>query len=259
MSAGGSEPAVFSDHRDGVLVITINRPEAKNAVNRAVSEGISAAVDELNADPALRVGILTGAGGTFCAGMDLKAFLRGENVRIEGRGFGGLAQADVEKPLIAAIEGYALAGGFELALACDLIVASSGARFGLPEVKRGLAANAGGLVRLPRQFPSRLACEMVLTGATVTAEYLAAHGLINSVVAAGAALQAALELAGTIAQNGPLAVAVSKRVMRDAQDWSAEEMFERQNAMTRRVFESADAREGAVAFAEKRAPVWQNR
>jgi enoyl-CoA hydratase len=258
-NADTAGPAVITADHDGVLVITIQRPEAKNAVNRAVSEGLSAAVDELNTNPELRVGVLTGAGSTFCAGMDLKAFLKGENVRIEGRGFAGLAQADIDKPLIAAIEGYALAGGFELALACDLIVASTEARFGLPEVKRGLVANAGGLVRLPRQFPTRLACELVLTGAMVGAGYLAAHGLINRVVPAGTALEAALELAHVIAQNGPLAISVSKRVMRESQDWSSAQMFDRQNAMTRRVFESADAREGAIAFAEKRSPVWVNK
>jgi len=248
---------VLFDAQDGIAVITINRPDARNSVNRAVAEGIAKALDELEARADLKVGILTGAGGNFCAGMDLKAFLRKENVRIEGRGFAGLAEARIGKPLIAAVEGYALAGGFELALACDLIVASREARFGLPEVKRGLVANAGGLVRLPRQLPYRIAMQLALTGDTVSAGSLATYGLLNDIVEPGAALEAALVLARTIAANGPMALSVSKQVIQQSQDWTSGEMFERQGALTAPVFASADAREGATAFAEKRKPVWR--
>jgi enoyl-CoA hydratase len=248
---------VLFERRDGIAVITINRPDARNSVNRAVAEGITMALDELEASGDLQVGILTGAGGNFCAGMDLKAFLRNESVRIEGRGFAGLAQASINKPLIAAVEGYALAGGFELALACDLIVASREARLGLPEVKRGLVANAGGLLRLPRQLPYRVAMQLALTGDMVVAASLATYGLLNEIVEPGSALEAALALARTIASNGPMAVSVSKKVIQQSQDWSSVEMFDRQAALTAPVFASADAREGATAFAEKRKPVWR--
>jgi enoyl-CoA hydratase len=248
---------VIFEKVDGIGIITINRPEARNSVNRAVSEGVAAAIDELESSNALQVGILTGAGENFCAGMDLKAFVRGENVRIEGRGLAGLTQVKLKKPLIAAVEGYALAGGFELALACDLIVASREARFGLPEVKRGLVANAGGLVRLPRQLPYRIAMQLSLTGETITAAAIATYGLLNQVVEPGGALEAAKALARTIAANAPMALAVSKQVIQESQDWSSTEMFERQAALTKPVFASADAREGATAFAEKRKPVWR--
>ncbi len=166
-------PDVLVERGDGLIVITINRPEARNAVNRAVSYGVCEAVDELDARDDLRVGILTGAGGTFCAGMDLKAFLRGEVTRVEGRGILGIAMTPPRKPLIAAVEGYALAGGFEAVLACDLTVAARNAQFGIPEAKRGLAAAAGGLMRLPRLIPPRIAMELALTGDMISAERLA--------------------------------------------------------------------------------------
>jgi enoyl-CoA hydratase len=238
---------------DAVAIVTINRPEARNAVDRAVAEGLAHATEAAENEPGVRAGIVTGAGGHFCAGMDLKAFLRGEVVRIPGRGFAGITQAPLAKPWIAAVEGYAL----EIALACDLIVAGEDARFGLPEVKRGLVANAGGLMRLPRQMPRRIASELVLTGELVTPAWLASHGLINRVVASGTALDAALALAKQIAANGPLALKASKRVMQDSADWSSDELFERQNLITAPVFASADAREGATAFAEKRTPNWR--
>jgi enoyl-CoA hydratase len=244
---------------DGILTITINRPAAKNAVNRAVAEGIARAVDLLDGRADLRVGILTGAGGTFCSGMDLKGFLSGELPMIEGRGFGGLVERPPEKPLIAAIEGYALAGGFELSLACDLAVAAENARFGIPEAKRGLVAAAGGLVRLPRMAPYRVALELALTGEMIPAARAYELGLLNRIVPAGQALEGALALARAIVANGPLAVAASKRVMRDSASWSAEEMWPRQNAATSPIFASEDAREGAAAFAEKRAPNWKGR
>jgi enoyl-CoA hydratase len=246
---------VLTETRDGVLIVTLNRPEAKNAANRALSVGVAAAMDMLDGDANLRVGIITGAGGTFCSGMDLKAFLTGELPRVEGRGFAGLTEAPPRKPLIAAVNGYALAGGFEIALACDLIVANVDAKFGIPEVKRGLAAAAGGLVRLPRQIPQRLAMELALTGNFISAGRAYEMGLINRVVE-GDALEGALELAAVISANGPLAVAATKQVIREQQDWSQEEQWNRQNAITGSVFMSNDAREGAAAFAQKRAPNW---
>jgi len=247
---------VIFEVAEGIATITINRPEARNAVNATVALAIADACDQLDRRSDIQVGILTGAGGAFSAGMDLKAFLRGEDVKPYGRGFAGLTNARIRKPLIAAVEGPALAGGFEMALACDLIVASEASTFGLPEVKRGLVANAGGLVRLPRQLPYRVALELALTGAPISAQALLAHGLINRVTPAGQTLAVARELAAAIAANGPLAVAVSKQVMQASQDWPSTELFERQNAYTLPVFQSADAKEGASAFAEKRKPVW---
>jgi enoyl-CoA hydratase len=247
---------VIFEVADGVAVLTINRPEAKNAVNAAVALAIADATDQIDRRSDIQVAILTGAGGTFSAGMDLKAFLRGEDVKPRGRGFAGLTNAAIRKPLIAAVEGHALAGGFEMALACDLIVASESSKFGLPEVKRGLVANAGGLVRLPRQLPYRVALELVLTGSTVSAQELLSHGLINRVAPVGQSLAVARELAMIIAANGPMAVAVSKRVMQESQDWLSTELFDRQNEYTMPVFKSADAKEGATAFAEKRKPTF---
>ncbi|KAF1067611.1 crotonase/enoyl-CoA hydratase family protein [Variovorax sp.] len=250
---------VLVDSSDGILTITINRPQARNAATLAVARGIAAALDELDRRDDLRIGILTGAGGTFCAGMDLKGFLRGERPSIEGRGFGGLTAKPPVKPLIAAVEGYALAGGFELVLACDMVVAADNAQFGVPEVKRGLAATAGGLVRLPRQLPYRIALELALTGDMFPAARAYHYGLVNRLAAPGEALAEARRLAQTIAANGPLSVAASKRVVVESQDWPAAELWERQAALTEHVFSSADAREGSAAFAEKRKPVWQGK
>jgi enoyl-CoA hydratase len=254
-----SSSEVLTERSDGILVITLNRPEAKNAVNKAVAEAVSAALDELEGDGDLRVGIITGAGGTFCSGMDLKAFVRGETPVVEGGGFGGICERRVKKPLIAAVEGYALAGGFETAISCDLIVAAEDAKFGIPEVKRGLAAGAGGLVKLPKQIPSRLAMELALTGDFISAQRAYEIGLINQVVASGGALEAAKALAVKIAANGPLAVARSKEVVAAAQDWDSDEMFARQQPLLEEVMRSEDAIEGAMAFAEKRAPVWKGK
>ncbi len=251
-----TEQSVTLEIEAGIAVVTINRPQARNAVDGAVTIGLAAALDSVETRGDIAVGIITGAGGHFCAGMDLKAFLRGETVRASGKGFAGVVQAVSDKPWIAAVEGYALAGGFEIALWCDLIIASQAAKFGLPEVKRGLVANAGGLLRLPRQMPPRIAAEMVLTGDAMSAEALAVHGLINAIVPEGQALIAAKAFAARIALNGPLALAASKRVMRQSADWRSEEMFAAQNAITAPVFVSADAKEGARAFAEKRPPVW---
>ncbi len=249
-----SDP-VLTEVRGNILIVTLNRPEAKNAANKALAEGVAAAMDRLDSDNDLRVGIITGAGGTFCSGMDLKGFLAGETPQIPGKGFAGLTEAPPAKPLIAAVDGYALAGGFEIALACDLIVANKESKFGIPEVKRGLAAAAGGLVRLPRQIPQRLAMELALTGEFVSAQRAYEMGLINRIVD-GVALEGALQLAEAISANGPLAVAASKQVIREQQDWSQAEQWKNQYALTAKVFTSSDAREGAAAFAQKRAPNW---
>jgi len=254
-----SDDVVLVDVADGVMTITLNRPKAKNAVNKAVAEGVSAAIDELESNSELRVAIITGAGGTFCSGMDLKAFVTGELPVVEGRGFAGLVEYTVKKPVIAAVEGYALAGGFEVAISCDLIVAADDAKFGIPEVKRGLAAAGGGLIKLPKQIPSRIAMELALTGDFVDSQRAYDLGLINQVVPSGTALEAAKALAAKIAANGPLAVALSKQVVAQAQDWDSSEMFGKQQKMIMPVFTSEDAIEGATAFAEKRAPNWKGK
>ncbi|HEY3717954.1 MAG TPA: crotonase/enoyl-CoA hydratase family protein [Jatrophihabitantaceae bacterium] len=253
------EDAVLVEHRNGIAIITINRPQARNAVNRAVTLGVAAAVDELDARPDLTVGILTGAGGSFSAGMDLKAFLAGEDVGLAGRGLAGICQRPPRKPMIAAVEGWALAGGFEIALACDLIVAAENATFGIPEVKRGLVAGAGGLLRLPRRLPPAIAMELALTGDPLPAQDAHRYGLVNAVTPPGGALDGALALAGRITPNGPLAVAASREILANASDWSLEEGFVRQEAIVARIVVSADAREGALAFAEKRPAQWTGR
>ena len=249
---------VLTSEEDGILVVTINRPEAKNAMTKAAAEGIAAAMDRLDSDDNLRVGILTGAGGTFCSGMDLKGFLRGESPSIEGRGFGGIVQKPPEKPLIAAVEGYALAGGLELMIACDLVVANTGAKFGIPEVKRGLVAAAGGVMMLPDQIPERIAMELALTGDFIDSARAYELGLINRITD-GEALAAAKELAASIVANGPLAVRVSKQVIKQSRGWPMDERYTRQTQLIAPVFISEDAREGAAAFAEKRAPNWKGK
>jgi enoyl-CoA hydratase len=248
--------AVLTEVADGVAVITINRPEARNAVNGAVAKGIAGALDEFDARKDVSVLVLTGAGGTFSAGMDLKGFLTGDSPLAEGRGFGGIVERPPAKPIIAAVEGYALAGGFELALACDLIVASSEAKFGLPEVKRGLVAGAGGLLRLPQRIPYHAAMEIALSGDHYPASRLAELGLVNRLTAPGEALTAARELAAKIAQNAPLALAATKRVITQSADWQSSEQFAKQGEIINPVFGSKDAMEGAAAFAEKRRPEW---
>lgn len=239
-----------------VAVITLNRPKARNAINAALAQGLAAALDELEARRDVSVYVLTGAGGTFCSGMDLKAFVAGEFPHVEGKGFGGLVEAPPRKPMIAAVEGYALAGGFELVLSCDLVVASEAASFGLPEPKRGLVAAAGGLLRLPRRIPYHLAMEMALTGDFYSAAQLREFGLVNRVTPAGEALTEAKALAAKLAANAPLALAATKRIIVESADWSRAEMFAKQAEISDPVFTSKDAKEGAAAFAEKRAPNW---
>jgi enoyl-CoA hydratase len=243
---------------DGVIEVTINRPEARNAMTKAAAEAVAAAMDRLDAEADLRCGILTGAGGTFCSGMDLKGFLKGELPVAGDRGFGGLTNWTPTKPVIAAVDGYALAGGMELALACDLIVANADAKFGIPEVKRGLVAAGGGVVQLPRLLPRSLAMELALTGDPITAQRAYDLGLVNRVTD-GTAIEAARALARIIADNGPLAVAASKGSVRDSWIWPDDEIMTRQAPYIGAVFTSADAREGALAFAEKRKPNWQGK
>lgn len=250
---------VLVERRDGVQIITINRPEAKNALNGAVAQGIADAVDELDESDDLHVGVLTGAGGTFCAGMDLKAFLRGETPTVGNRGLGGITQAPPRKPLIGAVEGWAVAGGFELLLACDMVVAAETSKLGVPEVKRALVAGAGAALLLPQRIPQAIALELLLTGDPITAERAAQLGLVNRVTPAGGALDGAVELARTIAANGPLAVAITKQIARSSSDWTFEEGWKHQGRIMEPVFTSEDAREGATAFAEKRRPVWKGR
>jgi enoyl-CoA hydratase len=246
---------VLRERQGRILVITINRPEARNAVNLAVSQGLADAVDELDNDADLTVGVITGAGGNFCSGMDLKAFAAGERVDLPGRGI-GFTERPPRKPLIAAVEGYAVAGGTELVLGTDLVVASKTAKFGIPEVKRGLVAAGGGLLRLPQRIPYQKAFELALTGETFTAEQGEAWGFVNVLTEPGEVLAAALELAAKISANGPLAVAATKDVLIQSADWSQSEMWKKQMEIIVPVFTSNDAREGAVAFAEKRAPNW---
>jgi enoyl-CoA hydratase len=246
---------VLVERADGVMTITINRPHRRNAVDLATARRISALADELDATPELVVGIVTGAGGTFCAGMDLKAFAAGERPRTE-RGFAGLTSVPPITPLIAAVEGSAMGGGCELALAADLVVAARDAVFGLPEVRRGLLAAGGGLLRLPRRIPYHVAMEAILTGEPFTAPRAYELGLVTRLAEPGDALAQARELAAAIARNAPLAVAAAKRIVVESQDWPAAEAFARQEEIAEPVRRSADAREGARAFAEKRPPVW---
>jgi len=250
---------VLVERRGAVQVITINRPEARNALNGAVAVGIRDAVDELDADGDLRAGVLTGAGGTFSAGMDLKAFLKGETPSFPGRGLCGITQTPPRKPLVGAAEGWALAGGFELLLACDLVVAGASARFGVPEVTRSLVAGAGAALLLAQRVPRALALELLLTGDPIAAARAAEIGLVNRVVDDGQALDEAVGLAMRIAANAPLAVMATKQIAHHGGDWSAAERWDEQTRLMRPVFTSQDAREGATAFAEKRAPVWQGR
>jgi enoyl-CoA hydratase len=257
MDEPNSVSPLLIDKHDGVAVLTMNRPQSRNAMNVELANALAAAIDDVDADSAISVVVLTGAGGTFCAGMDLKAFANGEVPTIEGRGFGGMTQRPPTKPTIAAVEGWALAGGFELVLSCDLVVASRDAKFGIPEVKRGLFAAAGGLLRLPKAMPYQLAMELALTGDPITATQAQQYGLVNRVTEPGSALASALELAKTIAANGPLALQATKAIMSMAAHWTDNEELAAQRVHYDVVFSSADALEGARSFAEKRAPVWR--
>ncbi|WP_067856670.1 crotonase/enoyl-CoA hydratase family protein [Nocardia shimofusensis] len=257
-----SEAATLQ-RRGAVAVITLNRPDAMNAVDSALSRAVGAALEELAGDPELRVGVITGAGRAFCAGADLKALAQGRDIGDPEHpeyGFAGLVQHFIDKPLIAAVNGFALGGGTEIMLACDLAVMSAEATLGLPEVKRGLVAAAGGLLRLPRQIPQKIALEMALTGTPIDAATALQWGLVNRVVPADEVLAVALELAETVAANAPLAVRASKRIIHKAadfgSDWDAP-IWQMNLEQTMPVFMSKDAAEGPRAFAEKRAPRWR--
>jgi enoyl-CoA hydratase len=254
-----STDLVLTERQDGILTITINRPAQKNAVNRETAVQLAAALDQLDEDPTLSVGVLTGAGGTFSAGMDLKAFANGQTPILPGRGFGGLTQAVVRKPLIAAVEGWALGGGFEMALACDLIVAAGNAKFGLTEVKRGLIAGEGGVIRLPQRLPYHIAMKVLLTGEPISAAEANRYGLLSELTVAGGALAGAHDLARRVAVNAPLALARVKDVLRETQGLSDADAFKRQSESASDLLHSEDAHEGALAFAEKRSPVWRGR
>lgn len=254
MSAGDA-PVIVK--RDGsILIISINRPNQHNAVTREVSLMLAEAIDRLEREVSLRTGVLRGNGSSFCSGMDLEAYLNGERPEIEGRGFGGLTEAPPSKPLIAAVEGYALAGGCELALACDMIVAAENASFGLPEVCRGLVAGSGGLIRLASKIPPAIAMEYALTGARMAAPVAHRWGMVNRLTGPGGALSGAIALAKEISANAPLSVDASKRIIRESADWSGEECWDAQRPLVDAVVNSPDAREGARAFIEKRPPMW---
>ncbi len=247
---------VLTEARGKVLLITLNRPEQRNSVNRDLAEALAAALDMLDTSPELSVGVLCGNGKGFSAGMDLKAFVEGGMPNLPGRGFAGIAERAATKPLIAAVEGFALAGGLEIALSCDLLVASKGTRLGIPEVGVGLFAGAGALLRLPRVLPYGLAMEMALTADPITAERAYDLGLVNRLVEPGEALNVALELAERIARNAPLGLAASKQLIREQQGRTEAEFWAYQDTVLSSVFASKDAIEGATAFAEKRSPNW---
>ena len=257
-----SEPLVLTEQRGYVQIITLNRPEAMNAFNTDLSLALGKALEDFDSDNSVRVGVLTGAGRAFSAGMDLKQFAEGgvdAMPNVGDRGFGGITEKACAKPIIAAVEGVAFAGGLEVALACDLIVAGEGARLGIPEVGVGLFAGAGALLRLPRQLPYSLAMEMALTADPITAEVAHQHGMVNRVAPKGEAVAVAIELAERIARNAPLGVRASKKLMKEVLGVSEDDFWSFQKPVLDEVFASADAFEGATAFAEKREPNWQDK
>jgi enoyl-CoA hydratase len=253
------EQAVLTERRGNVLIITLNRPEVRNAVNAALAEGVGRALDELDENSELSLGILTGTGGFFSAGMDLGAFVKGESPYYEDRGFAGITRRASRKPLIAAIEGFAVAGGFEVALSCDLIVAAEGAKLGIPESKRSLVAAGGALLRLPKRMPYHLVMELALTGDHLPAERFHEIGVVNRLAKPGEALEVALGLAEQIGRNGPLALTAAKQILEQQFDWSSTDMWDKQGAIAGPVMTSEDAQEGALAFKEKRDPEWKGR
>jgi enoyl-CoA hydratase len=253
---------VIRERRGHIEILTINRPEARNAINGGVSKAMSSIMDELADDDDCWVVVVTGSGDkAFSAGMDLKAFASGEGGDIIGAsgGFAGLTSRDFPKPIIAAVNGSALAGGFEIMLSCDLVVAAEHATFGIPEAKRGLIAGAGGLIRMPKRLPMAVALELAMTGDPIDAERAQALGLVNKVVPAAALLDEAVALAERIAANAPLAVRYSKSVMKRAAEVPESEGWKINQEAVGVVFASADAMEGPVAFAEKRPPNWQGK
>jgi len=251
---------VEMERRDHVALITLNRPEARNAINPEVSQTMAGFLDEVEADPELRAVVLTGRGEVFSAGADLKVVAQGNaNDIARGKGgFAGVTTRDFPKPLIAAVNGPALAGGFEIVLSCDLVVAADTARFGIPEVKRGLMAAAGGLIRLPKRVPLAIALELAMTGDPIDAPRALQLGLVNQVVPGAQVVDTAIALANRIGENSPIAVRNSRRLVREAAELSEEDGWTRTIELMMPVFESGDAIEGATAFAEKRPPVWRS-
>lgn len=248
-----AEQAVLVERRGRIMVITLNRPDAMNAINGALSHGLMNAVTELDKDDSLTAGVITGSGRAFCAGMDLKAFGRGEDIGP----LNTFVRSGAKKPLIGAINGFALAGGCEIALTCDILVAAKGAKIGIREVKVGLFAAAGGVFRLPARVGYAKAMEMALTGEPITAEEAMAAGMLSELTEPGEALDAAIRWAERIAENAPLAVAASKELVRAAgQGIDEESLWKLQVPLQKSVFSSNDAKEGPKAFAEKRAPNW---
>jgi len=254
-----SDELVLTEQRGRVLILTLNRPDAMNSVNPALAQAVADALEAFDANDTAQVGVLTGAGRGFSAGMDLKAFADGAFPNIEGRGFGGIAEKSSVKPLVAAVEGFALAGGLEIALSCDVLVAAEGAKLGIPEVTVGLFAGAGALLRLPRQLPYNVAMEMALTGDPITAERGFELGMVNRVAPKGEAVAVAVELAERMAKNAPLGMAASKRIIREMGGMTEEQFWAYQGPIMSDVFGSSDAIEGATAFAEKRDPSWKGR
>jgi enoyl-CoA hydratase len=250
---------ILTERRGPILIVTVNRPEAKNAFDSATSFAMNAAMDSLDQEDGLFVGIVTGAGGTFSAGADLKEVASGVRRERPPRGGFGVFAQPPRKPLIAAVEGYAVGGGFELCLACDLIVAAESAKFGLPEVRHNVVAIGGALFRLPKRMPYHLAMELALTGEFRSAEFFQRFGIVNRVTAQGEALNEALKLAEALLRNGPTALAASKEIMQRSGDWTEEEAWREQMTYERRARESEDRKEGLRAFAEKRAPQWKGK
>ncbi|MFJ9964772.1 crotonase/enoyl-CoA hydratase family protein [Streptomyces avermitilis] len=252
-------PTVRTEEQDGVLVITIDRPKVRNAVDGATARALADAFDQLDSNDDLMVGVLTGAGGTFSAGMDLKAFAKGDTPVLPGRGFGGLTRTQLRTPLVAAVEGWALGGGTEMALACDLIVAAEDATFGLTEVTFGLVPPEGGIVRLPERIPRNIAVEILLTGDPLPAGRAHQLGLVNHLTPPGETLAKAVELAHRIARNAPLSIAAVKRAVNERTAYGDQDAFRQQDQLVAPVLASHDAQEGAHAFAEKRPPHWEGR
>lgn len=256
--SANEKSAVVTEKKDGILLIRLNRPEAKNCVNDALAQGIDDALTELENEDDLLVGVITGEGGVFCTGFDLKGYLKGETGTTD-RGFGGITRKQTEKPLIAAIEGYAVAGGMEIMLSCDLVVAADNAKFGIPEPKRGLVAAAGALIKLPKKIPYQSAMHLALTGDMIDAQRAYNLGLVCELSEPGHALDKAIALAKVLIENAPLAVKISRAIVKQGAELDEQAGWQLQDELGLPVLDTADAREGATAFAERRAPVWRGR